>query len=49
MDQEKIKAAIYAAIGLISDEVQSVCDDNLKEEYNDVLIMLNEAIEELER
>jgi hypothetical protein len=48
MDTNKIRKSILSAIELISDEVQSVCNEDLAIEYNQVLEELYEALQELD-
>ena len=47
MDKEKIYSALMSAYSLISDEYDSLCDEDLKDEYDDVLHSLEIAIDEL--
>ncbi len=47
MDKERIYNALMSAYSLISDEYDSLCDEDLKDEYDDVLHSLEIAIDEL--
>ena len=47
MDKSKIQYAINSAYSLISGEYESLCDDDLREEYDEVLHLLTEAMDDL--
>ena len=47
MDKEKIYSALMSAYSLINDEYDSLCDEDLKDEYDDVLHSLEIAMAEL--
>ena len=47
MDKEKIYNALMSAYSLISNEYDSLCDEDLKDEYDDVLHSLEIAMAEL--
>jgi hypothetical protein len=47
MDKERIYNALMSAYSLISDEYDSLCDEDLKDEYDDVLHSLEIAMAEL--
>ena len=49
MDKEKIYNALMSAFSLISDEYDSLCDEDLKDEYDDVLHSLESAMAELKK
>lgn len=49
MDKSKIQYAINSAYSLISGEYESLCDDDLREEYDEVLHLLTEAMDELNK
>ena len=49
MDKGKIRYAINSAYSLISGEYESLCDDDLREEYDEVLHLLTEAMDELNK
>ena len=48
MDKELVTTALNEAYSLICGEYDSVCDDDLKEEYDRVINLLEKAIEEFE-
>lgn len=48
MDKELVTTALNEAYSLICSECDSVCDDDLKEEYDRVINLLEKAIEEFE-
>jgi len=48
MDTELILKALYEARSLIYDESDSVCDIDLKEEYEQIIELLGKAINEVE-
>lgn len=47
MNGNKIYDALMSAYSLINDEYDTVCDEDLKEEYDNVLNLLKEAMDEL--
>ena len=49
MDKSKIQYSINSAYSLISGEYESLCDDDLREEYDEVLHLLTEAMDELNK
>ncbi|MBM6672418.1 hypothetical protein [Marseilla massiliensis] len=49
MNERKIYEALSSAYSLINDEYDSVCDDDLLQEYDVVLRLLCEAMDELDK
>jgi len=49
MNKELITKAVISAIKLISDELNSIENDDLKEEYEITLDELNSALEEIKK
>lgn len=49
MNKELISKAIISAIKLISDELNSIENDDLKEEFEIILEELNLALEEIKK
>lgn len=47
MNGNKIYDALMSAYSLINYEYDTVCDEDLKEEYDNVLNLLKEAMDEL--
>lgn len=48
MDEKLILKALKEAYGLVCSEYDSVCDDDLRSEYEQVIDSLEKAIEEME-
>ena len=49
MDKEKIKSAMNDALWLLEDEYQTVELEDLKENYEEVINSLQEALEEIDK
>ena len=49
MDKEKIKSAMNDALWLLEDECQTVELEELKDNYEEVINSLQEALEEIEK
>lgn len=49
MNKEVIISALYSALNLLNSEIESVIVNELKDEYADVIMKIQKAIDELEK
>ena len=49
MEKEIIKTALVSALNLLNSEVESVCIEELKDEYLQTILQIENGLSELER